>query len=186
MSSSTMTTRHSTQSNSTKSETAKRIGDIIIKARLAKGWNLLSEQDQTIAVAAWLDILNAANVPAEYLGACYARANAQIQKQIAEGREPLEMSANLLAAQWVGSLRDEVHEKNLAKKQLLANPCDGCPRCLGNSLGREYAFDEATGRILGMKGLCTHSRLESHEFLYNKHGGDPRDQTEEINEVEIF
>jgi hypothetical protein len=166
-------------------EYAQKVGNIISKSRLARGWNPYEGADHDLAVAAWLEILLAAGIPGGALNDCYKRAQENNARALAAGKDETSLTANALVAAWLMGVRDEyAARKNKNLKRLAQGetyPGQDCPRCYG--LGREYLFDE-NGNPRGVGDACDHRRLEPGEGIYKKLGGDPRDRVE-TDEIEI-
>jgi hypothetical protein len=130
-------------------EAEKILGTIIFRTRLAKGWNGYDERTQKMAVMAWFEILNRQKIPPKYYDELYGRACDVRAVCLRNGKEPPEISAELMAAQWEG-LAEEIRQKEIdAERFLPATAESDCPRCFGKN--REFVYDEASGRILGVK-----------------------------------
>lgn len=175
----------STESNSkingSGSDYATRIGNIIAKVRLGKGWSPNSPADQKTAAAVWLEILADALIPGEAIPELYKRANQTIQNALAAGREAPEMSANLLAAQWHGGLRAELEQKRIDEKRYLPETAvSNCPKCFGS--GFELVKDN-----FGYSGArkCDHIAPPA-QTDESSEATEPIEQTQFQKDVEVF
>ena len=142
------------------------MGDVIDRWRLNKGWNPLDNESQDLAISSWVNVLDSENIPASAYNELFVRALKLRASLFSQGKQPPEMGIELMLSCWE-SLAQEIEQKRIAEKRYLPETAaSDCPRCFG--LGKESVFDEQTGRILGVKGVCLHQPLTDGEWLWKK------------------
>ena len=163
--------RSTTDQRSEKAEYAAKLRNIIQKARLCQH---LDELDETPSnqkanppqpatklektIAAFMETFFYFKIPATQINACFLAAKAE---RIRVGNETgffPKLEADFIAAQWLASVKEkfETLPKNRRlgfDRAALAN----CPKCFGNSSGREYDENGIRGRLTGK--ICLHEDL---------------------------
>lgn len=113
----------------------KILGTIIFRTRLAKGWNGYEPRTQAMAVQTWHEILQTEKVPHQVYDELYRRA-CNFQAFILQtGKEPPEMSAQLMLSQWIGEsgLRKELAEREIKSGKFLGENAESvCRYCHGS------------------------------------------------------
>jgi hypothetical protein len=130
---------------------------VINKFRLSRGWSILPPQDAEITARAWAEILE--DVPAEAVNDLYRLAVETRAKAIGNGKEPPEVSAELMLSLWSGPNGLKLRRGALEGLRQLEEGDAGhaCPDCFGSGL--RYHTDQVTGRVIGVGGICDHRRL---------------------------
>jgi hypothetical protein len=110
------------------------MGQILDRYRTSQGWQPLPDADHAQMVAAWLEVLHVAGVPAEQFDACYRAAIQTRLERRARGEELGPLSANDLATEWV---RVRAMHAELNKTRLLPeNAVHACQACFGTGFRR--------------------------------------------------
>lgn len=112
----------------------KILGTIIFRARLARGWNGYDAATQKLAVQTWFEILTTEKIPHQFYDELYRRACIYQAFMLQQGKEPPEMCAQLMLAQWNGEngLRRELDQNRIKKGRTLgANAESVCRHCHG-------------------------------------------------------
>lgn len=158
-------TPKSTKVTAITTEIERILGTIIFRSRLAKGWNGYDQKTQNFAIQTWFEILQTEKIPPEYFDELYRRACNFQAHVLQSGKEPPEMSAQLMLAQWLGGagLQTEIRAREIAAKNRLPETAESrCPRCFGT--GIEYIYS-SSGEKLGCRPNCAHKPLQPGEWL---------------------
>lgn len=131
------------------------LGQIIDRARLAKGWNPHPPDTQMLAIQTWFEILNVGKIPPCHYNELYRRATVQRSNVLSAGREPPDICPELLVAQW-SNLKFEIERSQIdSGKFLPTNAVSVCGHCYGTGFRREYSI--VHGRQIPGVVKCAHN-----------------------------
>ena len=154
-------------------EKAKLLGNVLAKWRRSQGWQPLAIDDQVATVAVWMEILDAAGVPADAYEDLYIQA---VRRQAEKGADDAfvpTFSPELFLQVWP-EMRNERRRKFFAQipqtEKVNCEKCDGRSWVLDNNLGIiecSHRCQECSGGVMiqvegGVK-RCWHLGLQGHK-----------------------
>lgn len=109
---------------------------VLNKRWLSKGWRVMDPADSEPMALSFLEVLNRHKIPHEHYFELYQRSIDLRVKQMNQGIEIEEFSADMMVACWEGKwgLQSELRQREIdARRTLGANAASVCRHCYGTT-----------------------------------------------------